>query len=108
MFYNGKIEHSMEHQELHLHHVPLGASSAGASLDLPCWSFSDSVPTLGAHFSIPWLYMCVCVYIYMCVCVCIPVCCLKIQQEHQLHISFFVISIPSEGSIPTNYLSVRL
>lgn len=98
MFYNGKIEHSMEHQELHLHHVPLGASSAGASLDLPCWSFSDSVPTLGAHFSIPWLYMCVC----------IPVCCLKIQQEHQLHISFFVISIPSEGSIPTNYLSVRL
>ena len=100
MFYSGKTEHSMEHQELHLHHVPLGASSAEASLDLPCWSFSDSVPTLGAHFSIPWLYMCVCV--------CIPIHCLKIQQEHQLHISFFVISIPLEGSIPTNYLSIRL
>lgn len=65
MFYSGKIEHSMEHQELHLHHVPLGASSAEASLDLPCWSFSDSVPTLGAHFSIhDFICVCVCLFLF--------------------------------------------
>lgn len=65
MFYSGKIEHSMEHQELHLHHVPLGASSAEASLDLPCWSLSDSVPTLGAHFSIhDFTCVCVCLFLF--------------------------------------------
>ena len=31
---------------------------------------------------------------------------LKIQQEDQLQISSFVISIPSEGSIPTSYLAI--
>lgn len=78
-----------------MYYLPLCTSSAEAGLDPALLELSLSVvPTLGAHFLIPLLYICVKFSI--------PSYHLKIQQEDQLQISSFITSIPSEGAILTN------